>query len=127
MQPCTLIFFSTGEISIPLFQTLASDIRFKVLGLVCQPDRGEERAIKKLAELSGIPVYQPEKLSKDEALLETLSADRPDFLLTFSYGQILSEKWLSLARIAPLNVHPSLLPKYRGSTTPQAALLNGDK
>ncbi len=126
MQPCTLIFFSTGEISIPLFQTLSKDERFKILGLICQPDKGEERAIKKLAMASGIPVYQPEKLSKDDALFETLSENRPDFLLTFSYGQILSEKWLNLARIAPLNVHPSLLPKYRGPTPPQAALLNGD-
>lgn len=127
MQPCTLIFFSTGEISIPLFEALSVDKRFKILGLICQPDRGEVRAIKKLAEASGIPVYQPEKLSKDEALLQKLSEERPDFLLTFSYGQILSEKWLNLAHIAPLNVHPSLLPKYRGPTPPQAALLNGDE
>lgn len=127
MQPCTLIFFSTGEISIPLFQTLSEDPRFKLLGLVCQPDRGEERAIKKMALAKGIPVYQPEKLSKDEDLLAKLSEERPDFLLTFSYGQILNEKWLNLPLIAPLNVHPSLLPKYRGPTPPQAALLNGDE
>ncbi|MEK6900538.1 MAG: methionyl-tRNA formyltransferase [Nanoarchaeota archaeon] len=126
MMPCTLIFFSTGEISIPLFQILLEDSRFKILGLVCQPDRGEERAIKKLAEASGIPISQPEKLSKADELFETLSIVRPDFLLTFSYGQILTEKWLGLALIAPLNVHPSLLPKYRGPTPAQAALLNGD-
>ena len=74
----------------------------------------------------GLPVYQPEKLSKDEVLLETLKKNPPDFILTFSYGQILNEAWLSLPRLAPMNVHPSLLPKYRGPTPPQAALLNGD-
>ncbi|MEK9160308.1 MAG: methionyl-tRNA formyltransferase [Patescibacteria group bacterium] len=126
MEPRTLIFFSTGEISIPLFQALLNDARFKVLGLVCQPDRGEPRAIKKLAVEKGLPVYQPEKLSKDEVLLETLKKNPPDFILTFSYGQILNEAWLSLPRLAPMNVHPSLLPKYRGPTPPQAALLNGD-
>lgn len=126
MEPRTLIFFSTGEISIPLFQSLLNDARFKVMGLVCQPDRGEPRAIKRLALEQGLPVYQPEKLSKDTELLESLKKNPPDFILTFSYGQILNDAWLGLPLVAPLNVHPSLLPKYRGPTPIQAALLNGD-
>lgn len=133
MQPYTLIFFSTGEISIPLFEKLLADSRFKILGLVCQPDRAsgrnlwiEEKAIKKIALGAGVPVHQPEKLSKDGALLEEFKKTPPDFLLTFSYGQILSEDWLALPKRAPLNVHPSLLPKYRGPTPIQSAILNGE-
>lgn len=133
MRPSTLIFFSTGEIAIPLFEQLLKDSRFKILGLVSQPDRSAGRSmeiqvhpIKKLAQEHRIPVYQPEKLSKDIELLKELTQERPDFILTFSYGQILSEAWLELPSIAPLNVHPSLLPKYRGPTPLQSALLYGD-
>ncbi len=133
MLPSTLIFFSTGEIAIPLFQNLLQDPRFKILGLVLQPDRSSGRSlevqvhpIKQIALENNISVYQPEKLSKDLELLASLKKDRPDFILTFSYGQILSESWLELPRIAPLNVHPSLLPKYRGPTPLQSALLHGE-
>lgn len=133
MQPYTLIFFSTGEISIPLFKKLLTDGRFKITGLVCQPDRAsgrnlevEEKAIKKFALNAGVPVFQPERLSKDGAMLEEFKKNPPDFLLTFSYGQILSEDWLALPKLAPLNVHPSLLPKYRGPTPIQAAILDGE-
>lgn len=133
MQPYTLIFFSTGEISIPLFEKLLADGRFKILGLVCQPDRSsgrslevEEKAIKKFALNAGVPVFQPERLSKDGAMLEEFKKNPPDFLLTFSYGQILSEDWLALPKLAPLNVHPSLLPKYRGPTPIQTAILDGE-
>ncbi|MFA4814570.1 MAG: methionyl-tRNA formyltransferase [Candidatus Gracilibacteria bacterium] len=133
MQPYTLIFFSTGEISIPLFEKLLVDSRFKILGLVCQPDRSsgrdleiQEKAIKKLALNASVAIYQPEKLSIETALLDQFEANPPDFLLSFSYGQILSEDWLALPKIAPLNVHPSLLPKFRGPTPIQSAILNGE-
>jgi methionyl-tRNA formyltransferase len=132
--PVSLLFFSSSPIALPLFQALLSDKRFEVRGLVCQPDRPVGRGqsvvvseIKSLALEHGIPVHQPEKLRLDVDLLESLKNHPPDFLLTFAYGQILSEAWLGLARLAPLNIHPSLLPHYRGPTPIQAALLNGDE
>ncbi len=134
MKATSLLFFSSSPLSLPLLEVLLKDERFVLVGLVCQPDKAAGRsgellapATKALALEHGIPVYQPEKLSKDAALLETLKKDPPDFLLTFAYGQLLSEDWLKLPRREALNLHPSLLPKYRGPTPPQAALLHGEK
>lgn len=130
----SLLFFSSAEISLPLFNTLLHDERFEVKALFCQPDKpvGRNQTLtsprtKKIAENSGIPVYQPEKLSKATELLEKLQQDPPDFILTFAYGQIMNQDWLDLPRFKALNVHTSLLPKYRGASPIQAALLNGDR
>lgn len=134
MTPHTLIFFSSSPIAIPLFETLVSDARFSITALICQPDKAAGRQleltvpeIKKRALHAGIPVYQPEKLSQDAKLLDELKKNPPEILLTFSYGQFLSEDWLALPLFAPLNIHPSLLPRYRGPTPIQTAILNGDK
>ncbi len=130
----SLVFFSTSPIAIPLFKRLLEDSRFEIRALICQPDRPVGRGqnllapeIKRLALDYHLPVFQPHKLRKDEGLLQQFKEGPPvDFLLTFAYGQILSLDWLNLARIAPLNVHPSLLPLYRGPSPLPAALLNGD-
>jgi methionyl-tRNA formyltransferase len=128
MQTFTVLFFSSAEISIPLFEALLNDERFEVIGLVCQPDKpvGRDGVLtapktKVLAQERGIPVFQPEKLKALD-----LKGLGPDFLLTFAYGQILSEKVLALAKKEALNVHASLLPKYRGASPIQSAILNGD-
>jgi methionyl-tRNA formyltransferase len=133
MKATSLLFFSSSPLSLPLLGVLLKGERFEFVGLVCQPDKAAGRkgellapATKALALKHGIPVYQPEKLSKAVELLKQLEENRPDFLLTFAYGQLLSEEWLKLPRREALNVHPSLLPKYRGPTPPQAALLHGD-
>ncbi|MFA6024668.1 MAG: methionyl-tRNA formyltransferase [Candidatus Gracilibacteria bacterium] len=133
MSRITLFFFSSSPISIPLFEALLQDPAFEVKALVCQPDKEQgrdmevhEAEIKKIAQKHGIPVFQPEKLSRDTELLASFKKDPPDFILTFAYGQLLNEDWLSLPTIAPLNVHPSLLPLYRGPTPIQSAILNGD-
>lgn len=134
MQACTLFFFSTSSLGIPLLKTLSEDSRFKVLALITQPDqevgRGKhlsEPVCKSAARSLRIPVYQPEKLSKDFELLGLIKAWNPDFFLSIAYGQLLSEEWLKVPRIAALNVHPSLLPLYRGPSPIQSALLNGEK
>ncbi len=134
MTPYTLLFLSSGSISIPLLKTLLLDDRCKIIGLICQPDRpaGRNKVLaspetKAIAEAFGIPVYQPERLSQDETLLKSFQKNPPDFLLTFAYGQILNQNWLDLAKVAPLNVHASLLPKYRGASPIQTALLHGDE
>lgn len=133
MKRTSLLFFSSSSIAVPLFKAFLRDKRFQIVGLICQPDkpagRGEELTApvtKGLALAAGVPVYQPEKLSKDFTLLQELRKNPPDFLLTFSYGQLLSKDWLELPGREALNVHPSLLPLYRGPTPLQAALLRGD-
>jgi len=133
MLPITILFLSSAEISLPLFETLLNDNRFDVQVVFCQPDRpaGRDQFIKKpapkiIAERHGIPVFQVDKLSKDDSLFDKFSNEPPDFLLTFAYGQILSQRWLDLPKIASINIHTSLLPKYRGASPIQAALLNGD-
>lgn len=134
MKPTSLLFFSSSPIALPLFEALLNDKRFDILGLVCQPDRPAGRgqqlmspATKVMALEKGVPVFQPEKLSKDTELLERFKKNPPDFLLTFAYGQLLSEDWLSLPAREPLNVHPSLLPKYRGPSPLESALLHGEE
>lgn len=134
MIPLSVLFFSSSPISLPLFNALINDSRFKVVGLFCQPDKPAGRGqiltapeTKILAEREGIPVYQTAKLSDDIELLSRFKADSPDFLLTFAYGQILSDPWLALPKLAPLNVHASLLPLYRGAAPIQGALLEGQK
>jgi methionyl-tRNA formyltransferase len=122
MADCSVLLFSSDEIAIPLMETLHADGRFDVVGLICQPDKGVELGVKKVAERLGVKVYQPEKLSELE-----WDGEVPDFSLTLAYGQMLNEKWLGLAKVETLNVHFSLLPKYRGAAPIQAAILNGDK
>lgn len=133
MTSYSVLFLSSSEISLPLLEALQKDPEFEIVGLICQPDRpvGRQQFVQKPApklhaERYGIPCYQPEKLSLESSLLADLQNHPPDFLLTFSYGQILSEPWLKLPRLEALNVHPSLLPKYRGATPIQSAILNGD-
>lgn len=128
MQIFTVLFFSGAEISIPLFEAVAHNDRFKIVGLVCQPDKpvGRDFVVKKpeikvVAERLGVPVFQPENLKKTDFFVQ-----QPDFILTFAYGQMFDEKWLSFAKIGALNVHASLLPKYRGASPLQAAILNGE-
>lgn len=134
MKIYTLVFFSSSEISIPLLKKLHEDPRFKILGLFTQPDKkfGRNKEIKKTAtkieaEKMGIKIYQPEKLSTENSLLQEIKSSEPDFFVTFAYGQILNEAWLSLPKIAPINIHGSLLPKYRGASPVQMSILNGDK
>ena len=133
-MPYTVVFFSSSEIALPLLNAIHSDSHFKISGLICQPDKpagrgGELRPpeMKHAALKLEIPVYQPEKLSLDTELFSRFQDDLPDFFLTFAYGQLIPVSWLALPRIAPLNVHPSLLPHYRGPSPIQTALLNGDK
>ena len=134
MAPCRVLFLSSASIALPLLEALLADSYFEVQAVICQPDKpagrkGELKApdTKLLAVQSGVPVFQPERLNRDKVLLEQFKAKRPDVLLTFAYGQKLNADWLGLAQFPALNVHTSLLPKYRGASPIQAALLNGDE
>ena len=124
-----LIFIATGDIALPAFRhLLASGPR--PLALVTQPDKPTGRrqtltppAIKLAALAAGIPVYQPEKIGD---IAVDLAALEPEFIVVMAYGQILRKNILTLASRAIINLHASLLPKYRGAACIQAAIDAGD-
>ena len=125
-----VVFLGTPEFAVPSLDALYEHA--KVVGAVCQPDRERDRkgriiegAVKRRAEELGIPVYQFEKIRRDG--VETLRALAPDVMITCAYGQILSQEILDIAPLGVLNVHGSVLPKYRGSAPIQRALINGEK
>ena len=124
------IFMGTPSFALPSLFKLCS--LAEVVAVVCQPDRAKDRKgnfifspVKKAAVERGIPVYQFEKIRRDGA--ETLKALAPDVIVTCAYGQILSQEIIDIPEYGVLNVHGSLLPKYRGSSPLQWSLINGEK
>ena len=127
-----VLFLGTGEIAIPTFRALL-DSAYDVVALVTQPDKPVGRrsepqppAIKVIALEAGIPVLQPEKVRAPEALAE-LAALKADVMVVMAYGQILPNKLIEMPTKAIINLHGSLLPKYRGASCIQAPIRNGDK
>ena len=128
-----LLFAGTSEIGIPAFCALAK--QHKIVGLLTQPDRpaGRHRlltapAMKEYARktLASLPLFQPENL-RDASLMAELRGLNPEVIVTMSYGKILPRELLELPSIACLNIHTSLLPRHRGATPIQAAILSGDQ
>ncbi len=124
-----LIFIATGEIALPAFRHLLKHGP-RPVALVTQPDKPTGRhqtltppAIKMEALAAGIPVFQPEKIGDITAELAGLE---PEILVVMAYGQILRADILNLASKAIINLHASLLPKYRGAACIQAAIDAGD-
>ncbi|EFI84651.1 methionyl-tRNA formyltransferase [Listeria grayi] len=126
-----IIFMGTPEFSVPVLKRLAE--RYDCIAVVTQPDRpvGRKRVltpppVKVAAEEYGIPVYQPEKLRTSEEL-QTLIDLEADLLVTAAYGQILPKALLDAPKHGAINVHASLLPKYRGGAPVHYAVMNGEK
>jgi methionyl-tRNA formyltransferase len=125
----------TGTFAEPTFRAMLGS-RHEVVGLVTQPDRpaGETRGstrqtgegMKPIAEQHGIPVYQPESINTPEGVAR-LREFRPDLLVVAAYGQILSNDVLSVPTHGGINVHASLLPKYRGAAPVAWAIYHGEK
>ncbi len=129
MNEPRILFFGTPEFARRILQTLVEE-KYNVVGAVSQPDRPvgrkhkiEPTPVHALCMEHNIPCIQPEKLkdAKDE-----LAALQPDLILTCAYGQFVPKSILSLPALGCLNVHPSLLPKYRGGAPIQHAVMNGD-
>jgi len=125
-----VVFCGTGEIGLPALQALLTSAAHSVVGVITQPDRPAGRdlkprpsAIKTAALACGIPVFQPEKIRRD---FSNLSAWAPDIMVVAAYGQILSREVLDVARLGCINLHASLLPRHRGASPIQAAILDGD-
>lgn len=125
-----LAFLGTGRLALPAFEALCQSAH-QVVGLVTQPDRtgrGHHQHVNPLKEMAlarGIPVAQPDKIKTPESL-EILQSWRADLFVVAAYGQILPQAVLEMPRLGCINVHASLLPKYRGATPIHAAILNGD-
>lgn len=133
MKNIRIVFMGTPEFSVPALKTLAKEPGFDVLLAVTQPDRPKGRgkklspsAVKQAALDLGIDVYQPEKINTPEGI-ERIAGLKPDYFVVVAFGQILSRQVLDIPKIYPINIHASLLPKYRGAAPIQAAVLNMDE
>ena len=127
-----IVFMGTPDFAAASLQKLL-DERFDVVGVFTQPDKPRGRGmelsfspVKELALAHGLPVYQPEKM-RDGTAYEQVKALSPDILVVVAYGRILPDDILALPRYGAVNVHGSLLPRYRGAAPIQWAVLNGDE
>src|SRR6516225_9249837 len=134
-----IVFIGTGEIGVPTLKALLNS-EHEVVGIVTQPDKpvGREQQIEappiKKTVLSGapgaralpLPILQPAKI-KDQQAIEEIGALKPDVIVVMAYGQILPRNVLELPRLACLNLHASLLPRWRGAAPIQAAIVAGDR
>ena len=121
----------TPQFCVPILKGLV-DHQYHVKAVVTQPDQPQGRhhrltppPAKRAAVRLKIPVLQPEKLGGSQAMQKVIEM-RPDFIITAAYGQFLPTRLLKAAKIASVNVHGSLLPKYRGGAPIQRAIMNGD-
>lgn len=131
MIDCRIVFMGSPEFAIPSLKTLAS--RFQVVGVITQPDRPSGRGrtltpppVKVIAQELGIETIQPNRL-RDAGVWEKLLEWAPDVIVVAAFGQILRQNVLDLPKFGCINVHASLLPRWRGATPIQAAILHGDK
>ena len=135
-----VVFFGTPDFAVPTLEKLLSEPDFEVVGVVSQPDtrrgRGNQvspppvkaAAIAKNLDLCPhIKIWQPDRLKKDKTVLAELEALEADVFVVVAYGQILSQKILNMPKYGCINVHGSLLPKYRGAAPIQWAIANGEK
>lgn len=134
MNKISIVFFGTPDIALNSFLSLAGDSNFEVKALVTQPPKPKGRGgkiqnskIKDEAIKLNIPVFEPVKISRDEFVINELKKLNPDFFITFAFGQILNQKVLDIPKFETINLHASLLPKYRGANPICECLLNGDE
>lgn len=126
------VYMGTPEIAATVLKSVLAS-RHEVVAVVTQPDkpkgRGHEMAfppVKEVALAAGIPVLQPQR-AREEAFIEELKALNPDIILVAAYGKLLPKAILDMPKFGCINVHASLLPKYRGASPIQWAVLNGDE
>jgi methionyl-tRNA formyltransferase len=127
-----IVFIGTGEIGVPTLQALLKS-EHEVVGVVTQPDKPVGRAqliepppIKTALATTNIPTLQPSRI-KDRQAIEKIRALEPDVIVVMAYGQILPRDILEIPKIACLNLHASLLPRWRGAAPIQASIAAGDR
>jgi methionyl-tRNA formyltransferase len=131
-KPLKVIFMGTPDFAVPCLEQLAKSPLTDVVAVVSQPDRPKGRGqklvftpVKECAVKFNIPVLQPEKV-KDAAVIDKLADFQPDLIIVVAFGQLLSPTLLALPRLGCINVHASLLPKYRGAAPIHWAIMNGE-
>lgn len=129
-----VVFFGTPDIGLKSLDYLNNSKNIEIQAVVTQPDKPAGRGhklqmspIKKYALEHDIPIFQPKSIRKDLEIQENLKKLEPDFFVTFAFGQILSQEVLDIPKFETINLHASLLPKYRGANPIQRAIINGDK
>ncbi|MBW7458045.1 methionyl-tRNA formyltransferase, partial [Paenibacillus sepulcri] len=127
-----IVFMGTPEFAVPSLEALIG-AGHEIVLVVTQPDRPKGRKktltpppVKDAALLRGLPVEQPERLRTSETVAR-IAGLKPDLIVTAAYGQILPKAVLDAPRLGCINVHGSLLPKYRGGAPIQRAVMNGEK
>lgn len=129
-----IVFFGTPAIALKSLEYLYNSDRINVLAVVTQPDKPAGRGhkiqmsvIKQFALEHNLPVFQPKSIRKEPEIQKELKKLNPDFFVTFAFGQILSQDVLDIPKYETINLHASLLPRYRGANPIQRAIINGDK
>ncbi len=132
-----IIFLGTPEFAVPTLEALLADDYFEVVGVLCQPDRPKGRgnkvtppavkeAVRRHDPEGKITIWQPEKLSRSPEIVEEMRAKNADAMVMVAFGQILKKEVLEMAPLGVINLHGSLLPKYRGAAPINWAIINGE-
>jgi len=128
-----VLFIGSGELACPALRKLSNSVADEIVAVVSQPDRPKGRRrrlapcpLKQVAEELGLPVIAPESINAEEVLGE-IARLAPDLIVVAAYGQFLGKRLLSIPKSGAINIHPSLLPRYRGAAPIQWALINGDR
>ena len=129
-----VIFFGTPQFAVATLESLLKHPNFEVLAVVTQPDKRRGRgskmlpsAVKKVALEHNLTIWQPKRIKKDRETLNNLRQASADAFVVVAYGQILSPEILTMPKLGCINVHGSILPKYRGAAPIQWSLYNGDE
>lgn len=127
-----IVFMGTPDFAVPSFKALAE--KFDVKAVITQPDRPKGRGkkiafspVKEAALEYNIPIFQPKRLKKDTETINKIKEIEPDFIVVVAFGQILSKEVLDIPKYGCINLHASLLPKYRGAAPLNWAIINGEK
>ena len=127
-----IVFMGTPDFAVPSLKALIDE--FGVKAVYTQPDRPKGRGkklamspVKEVAVENNITVFQPNSLRKEPEAVEALKALEPDFIIVVAFGQILPKEVLDIPKYACINLHGSLLPKYRGAAPIQWSVINGEK
>ncbi|UWD50202.1 methionyl-tRNA formyltransferase [Clostridioides difficile] len=127
-----IVFMGTPDIAVPCLQKII-DENYEILGVVTQPDKPKGRGkklgmspVKELAIENNISVYQPIK-ARDKDFIETMKSLNPDVMVVVAFGQILPKEILEIPKFGCINVHVSLLPKYRGAAPINWVIINGEE
>ena len=128
-----ILFMGTPDFAQESLKCLVEE-NYNIIGVVTNPDRPKGRGMKMIASPvkeyaleNGLDVYQPEKVRKNVEFIDKIKELNPDIICVVAYGKILPKEILDIPKYGCINVHASILPKYRGAAPIQWAVLNGDK